>query len=144
MQQNTTVSCSITATDPTAGLGLEIYLDNQLVFDQIIRNPVDFAHTFNDADKAHELQFVMKNKTAEHTVLNSEMAIIKDANLIIDNIYFDQIDITSIFQDLAVYQHNFNGTGAEVEQTFYGEMGCNGTVNLQFSSPVYMWLLQHM
>jgi hypothetical protein len=46
--------------------------------------------------------------------------------------------------DQLVYEHNANGTGPLVQDKFYGEMGCNGTVTLEFSSPTYLWLLEQM
>ena len=44
----------------------------------------------------------------------------------------------------AVYTHDFNGTQPEIEDTFFGEMGCNGTVSLRFTTPIYLWLLENM
>jgi hypothetical protein len=44
----------------------------------------------------------------------------------------------------ATYTHNFNGAGAETQEKFYGEIGCNGIVSLKFSTPIYLWLLEHM
>ena len=35
-----------------------------------------------------------------------------------------------------------NGTQESVDDDFFGTMGCNGTVRLKFSSPVYLWLLE--
>jgi len=45
---------------------------------------------------------------------------------------------------LAQYQHDFNGTGNPTIDKFYGEMGCNGTVSLKFTTPIYLWLLENM
>jgi hypothetical protein len=45
---------------------------------------------------------------------------------------------------VAKYQHDFNGTGKLTTQNFYGELGCNGTVSLKFSTPIYIWLLENM
>jgi hypothetical protein len=64
----------------------------------------------------------------------------KGSNLI----SFDEIDCTQIIQDLAVYRHNFNGTGADIPDQFFGDMGCNGTIELKFATPVYLWLLENM
>jgi len=49
-----------------------------------------------------------------------------------------------VFIDHATYTHNFNGTQAETTDKFYGEMGCNGTVSLRFTTPIYLWLLETM
>lgn len=98
-----------------------------------------------DEDVAdHELRFVMKNKTQEHTTVDEHGSIVKDARLTISNVTFDEIPLEQIFFEQAVYTHDFNGTQAETTNKFYGEMGCNGTVSLKFSTPIYLWLLEHM
>ena len=51
---------------------------------------------------------------------------------------------TNMFVEQAVYTHDFNGTSKATENKFYGELGCNGTVSLKFSTPMYLWLLEHM
>jgi hypothetical protein len=38
----------------------------------------------------------------------------------------------------------FNGTSEVTEDKFYSELGCNGTVSLKFTTPMYLWLLEHM
>ena len=57
---------------------------------------------------------------------------------------FDEIELKQIFIDHAVYTHNFNGTQTEIQDKFYGEMGCNGTVSFKFTTPVYLWLLENL
>jgi hypothetical protein len=98
----------------------------------------------SDNDAEHLLKFVLKNKTAAHTQIDSDNNIVKDARLTVTNVQFDEIPLGQTFINLATYTHTFNGTGVPTEQKFYGEMGCNGTVGLKFSTPIYMWLLEHM
>jgi len=62
----------------------------------------------------------------------------------VTEITFDEIDCTQIVHDHAVYRHNLNGTGPEIDDQFFGDMGCNGTVELKFTTPVYLWLLENM
>jgi hypothetical protein len=68
----------------------------------------------------------------------------KDARLKISDIEFDGIELDYMVTQQATYTHNFNGTGPETQENFYGEIGCNGTVSLKFSTPMYLWLLEHM
>jgi hypothetical protein len=42
------------------------------------------------------------------------------------------------------YQHDFNGTREPVIEKFYGTMGCNGSAKFEFSSPVYLWILENL
>ena len=57
---------------------------------------------------------------------------------------FDDIEIDQIVSELAEYHHNFNGTQPAIVDQFYGEMGCNGTLRLEFTTPIYLWLLENM
>ena len=139
------ISCSINTTDATAKLGIEVWLDDQQILNQDhVAELIEFKYDLPDDDAEHKLRFVMKNKTAEHTTIDDEGAIIKDACLTVDNLAFDEVELKQIFIDQAVYTHNFNGTKAETQEKFYGEMGCNGTVSLKFTTPIYLWLLENM
>jgi hypothetical protein len=138
-------SCNISNTDYSAELGLEICIDDLQIFNQEwISGPVTFDYDFSDSDGVHELKFVMKNKTRRHTQCDAEGNIINDARLVIVDIAFDEIKLGQMMTDLSIYQHNFNGTGSDIQDKFYSEIGCNGTVTLPFTTPVYMWLLENM
>jgi hypothetical protein len=62
----------------------------------------------------------------------------------VTEISLDEIDCIQIVQNLAVYRHNLNGNGPEIEDQFFGDLGCNGSVELKFTTPVYLWLLENM
>lgn len=138
-------ACQITTSTPTVPLGLEIWLDDQQIFNsEHVQTTVDFSHSFDDNDAEHELKFRLKNKLPEHTVVSADGAILSDALLEINNITMEDIAIDQIVNDHAVYTHNFNGTQPLVQDQFFGSMGCNGDVVLKFHTPVYLWLLEHM
>jgi len=139
------ISCSINTTDALAKLGIEVWLnDQQLLNQEHVAELIEFKYDLPDDDAEHELRFVMKNKTAEHTKIDEQGAIVSDARLTVSNLAFDEIELKQIFIDHAVYTHNFNGTQTEIQDKFYGEMGCNGTVSLGFITPIYLWLLENM
>lgn len=145
MQSTIKIGCNISASDSGVPLGMEIWLDDQLIFDQDhVAQTTAFTHELSDDDAKHELRFVLKNKTAEHTSIDDAGNIIKDARLIISNLAFDEIQLGHMFIELATYSHDFNGTGNLTQDKFYGEMGCNGTVSLKFTTPIYIWLLENM
>lgn len=146
MSQSTLqISCRIGTTDALAKLGLEIRMDNQVVFDtDHVAESHTFTYSMPDDEADHCLEFVMKNKTAEHTRVDAEGSIINDACLTVTDVTFDDIELKQIFIDQAVYHHDFNGTQTPVEDKFYGTMGCNGSVKLNFSTPMYLWLLENM
>lgn len=140
------ISCKIGSTDTTANLGLEIWIDNTQLYtaDHVTETSVPLTFDLDEDEVDHELRFVMKNKTQEHTTVDEQGSIVKDARLTISNVTFDEILLEQIFFEQAVYTHDFNGTQAETTDKFYGEMGCNGTVSLKFATPIYLWLLEHM
>jgi len=139
------ISCSINTTDASAKLGIEVWLnDQQLLNQDHVSELIEFKYDLPDEDAEHELRFVMKNKTVEHTKVDEQGNIIADACLIITELAFDEIELKQIFIDQAVYTHDFNGTQEIIQTKFYGEMGCNGTVSIKFTTPIYLWLLENM
>ena len=128
---------------------MEIWLDDHKFFDlDHIDGYYDKDHLveykINDIDGEHELRFVLKNKLSEHTTTDAQGNILSDARAIVKNIKFDSIDCDYLISTIAQYQHDFNGTGDKITQKFYGEMGCNGTVTVKFTTPIYLWLLENL
>ena len=140
-----TVTFDLTSSDYTSALGFEVVLDNvSLLSIDHVTEPMPVSLEILDNDGEHEFKFVMKNKTQEHTVVDDNGNITKDAMLSIANIAFDDIKIEQLVIDQSVYHHSFNGLQAPVEDKFYGNMGCNGHVSLRFTTPIYLWLLENM
>jgi hypothetical protein len=140
-----TFCCNITPTNAAAALGMEIWIDNQKLFDQAhVQKNYRISTDLSDDDGDHELRFVLKNKLSEHTEVDADNTIVSDARISVSDIEFDGISLTHLVPALAKYQHNFNGTGEPIIDEFYGEMGCNGTVSLKFTTPIYLWLLEDM
>ena len=146
MTNTVKISCILDTTDPTASLGFEAWVDDKKFIDiehVQTKHPV-LLEISDNTDGEHELRFVMKNKTAEHTKINEDGGIISDATLIISDVSFDEIKLGHMTTELATYTHDFNGTQSLTTDKFYGEIGCNGTVSLKFSTPSYLWLLEYM
>lgn len=145
MSSTATISCEIGTTDSSAELGFEIWIDNNKMFnsDHIVETtPIKLEFVEDETD--HILRFVLKNKQESHTKIDASGAIVKDACITISNLEFNDIALGQIFIDLATYDHNYNGSKEWTTEKFYGSMGCNGTVTLPFSTPIYMWLLDKM
>jgi hypothetical protein len=137
--------CTITPTSADVPLGLEIWIDDQKLFDQAhVQESHRFSADFSDEDGEHELRLVLKNKLSDHTQIDANNTIVSDARISVSNIEFEGIVLNQLVPELAEYQHNFNGTGELTIDKFYGELGCNGTVSLKFTTPIYLWLLEHM
>ena len=145
MSNTTTISCTLDTTNPDASLGFEAWVNDQKFFDSNhvqARQPIVIEIT--DDDGEHELRFILKNKTSNHTQVDAAGNIVADAKLIVTDLAFDEIQLGHMVTEQAVYTHDFNGTQQEIQDKFYSEMGCNGTVSLKFSTPIYLWLLEHM
>ena len=86
----------------------------------------------------------MKNKTIDHTQIDNDGVIVKDACLLLKNIAFEEIELGHAFIEKCEYNHDYNGTQDKITTKFYGEMGCNGIVSLRFYTPIYMWMLENL
>ena len=139
------LSCMVEPTDSTKPLAFEIYLDHQSLFRvSPVTGPTPVTVEIPDDSAQHVLSFRLSGKTADHTELDSNGNIVRDSCLKITQISFDDIDITNLLPQTAVYYHDFNGTGSATQDTFYDVMGCNGSVDLPFTTPIYLWLLENM
>jgi hypothetical protein len=141
----TTFKFDISTSDASAALGVAVWIDNECVFQTDHLNQLhNFAHTMSDEDATHQLRIVMSGKTDDHTKVDEHGNIVQDAMLNISNITIDNIDVSQVFYTHARYTHNFNGHQPEIEDEFFGDMGCNGSVNFAFATPIYLWLLENM
>ena len=138
-------SCVVAPSETAVPLGCEIWIDDACVFAQDhVTDPTVVEHKISDNDGDHLLRITLKNKLPEHTQIDDQGTILSDALLSVTEISFDEIDCTQIVHDHSVYRHNLNGNGPEILDQFFGDMGCNGTVELKFTTPVYLWLLENM
>ena len=145
MTNTTTISGFIDSSDKKIPLGTEVWIDNTCVVNvEHVDRIVHFSYEMPDDDGNHELRIVMKHKIPEHTELDDAGNIVRDVILTISDITFDEIDLGQLFFNKTVYTHDFNGSQSSVEDKFFGSMGCNGTVSLKFTTPLYLWLLENM
>ena len=142
---NTVFTFDINTTDAEAQLGIEVRLDDQLIYSNLhVKELHRLKHELSDDDGVHKLCITMLGKTADHTRIDVNGDILKDAMLELSNFTIDDIDVKQVWIEKASYTHDFNGTQSQIEDEFYGCMGCNGTVSLVFSTPIYLWLLENM
>lgn len=145
MTDSIVISGVVTPSDCGAAIGAEVWVDQHCVINcEHVDSAILFEHTLDDTDGEHELRIVMKHKQAAHTRLDDQGNITQDAVLTVSDLEFDSIDIMQITTDRAEYCHDFNGSQPAGKHRFYGDMGCNGTVSLKFTTPVYLWLLENM
>lgn len=139
------ISFDVETSDADCPLSVQVWLDDSLLLDNAhVKEKIAFAHGISDDDGEHHLRIVMSGKTADHTQVDDQGNIIKDATLQISTVTIDGIDVNQLFNEKTVYTHDFNGTQPEIADTFYGVAGCNGTVSFKFSTPIYLWMLENM
>ena len=139
------ISFDIDTTNAESPLGVEVWLNNQqLVNVEHVTGLIPVTVSVTDDDGEHELQIVLKNKTVDHTVIDSQGNIVQDSCLTVNNFKFDDIEVDQLISEQAVYHHSFNTDSAATDHPFFWSMGCNGTVSVKFSTPIYIWLLEHM
>jgi len=139
------ISFDVETSDAECPLGIQIWLDDSLLLDcPHVQEKIAFVHDISDDDGEHRLRVVISGKTADHTQVDDQGNIIKDATLQISAVTIDGIDVNQLFLEKCVYTHDFNGTQSEIEDTFHGIAGCNGTIAFEFTTPIYLWLLEHM
>lgn len=145
MTDSVVVSGVITPSDCGAAIGAEVWVDQHCVINcEHVDSIVSFEHKLDDADGDHELRIVMKHKQTAHTRIDDQGRIVQDAVLTVSDLEFDGINIMQVATEQAQYVHDFNGSQPTGTHRFYGDLGCNGTVSLKFSTPVYLWLLENM
>jgi len=137
------LSFTVESTAPTASLNLKIKVNQEIAFDGLVTAPVRIEPSINDDEGTHELTIEMSGKTPADTTIDSSGNIIEDAVIKCSNFTIDNANIDLLISELATYTHDFNGTAEETVSKFYGTMGCNGVVRLEFTTPIYLWLLEN-
>ena len=144
---NSQFSFQLTPSDPTACLAFQVWIDDQCVYHNEHVNESNTVTGLLPSDATrvqHQLKLILLGKTPEHTEINLSGEIVKDATLTVSNLAFDNIELGNLVAELFEYHHDFNGTGSPTVEKFYGTMGCNGSVELKFTTPIYLWLLENM
>ena len=145
MTDTVVISGAIAPSSCDAVIGAEVWVDQHCVINyEHVNSTILFEHTLDDCEGEHELRIVMKHKQVSHTQLDNQGAIVQDAVLTVSDLTFDGIDIMQAVTELSEYSHDFNGSQSLGTHRFYGDMGCNGTVSMKFTTPVYLWLLENM
>jgi hypothetical protein len=142
MQLNLEFSASSDCTD----IFIKIYLDNNIIFESTAQQQSQQVLCNIDESPAdHELRLVMSGKNQNHTVVDNAGEIISDIYFKIDQLEFEDLDMQEVFcLGKECYTHSFNSDQPEFLDEFYGVMGCNGTVKINFTTPIYLWLADYL
>ena len=130
-------------------LDVELWMDKNKFFDNSISpGRHHIIHEFDVSDGEHYFKIVLKNKNKErsnkHTKIDNQGSIISDSMIAVSNVIVNDIEIDNLLVEKAQYVHDSNGIETIAVHPFYGNLGCNGHVQLKFSTPIYLWLLENM
>ena len=113
---------------------------------------IEFEHETKEGNE-YNLQIKLFGKQTNQTVVNEKGDILNDQLLNIKNIEIDEIDIGSLVykgeytpeypQPWAAQQAESGNTLPKSLQNVT-QMGHNGTWQLKFTAPFYMWLLENL
>ena len=137
---------------------IEVCIDNESKYKYEVAgtehkpNIIEFTHECTH-DKKYKLKLIRSNKGKNQTVLNKKGEIEKDQLLHIKYIEIDEIDIGALVY-AGVYTPEYPEpwysqqvkANKTPEKSFKNatSMGHNGTWELEFKSPFYMWLLESL
>jgi len=137
--------CTVNTNIPANPINLQILLDDAVMFNKNITAEETVSFDFDEDDGKHTLKFLISDKNDTHVVRDADGNVLDSTELSITNMKFDEIDISNIIMVSPLeYRHNYNGNGEETVDKFYGTAGCNGEITLNFSTPIYLWILENM
>ena len=118
---------------------IEIYLDNNKIFQSTAQQQLQqILCEIDEFPAEHELKLVMSGKNQSYPVVNDSGEIVSDIYFKIDQLEFEDIDMQEVFcLGKKCYTHHGD---SELPHEFYGILGHNGTVKINFSTPIYLWL----
>jgi len=136
----------LTGTSDCSDITAEVWLDQRHIVSYTCSTKSTTQIFFlDDAPANHQLQIRMQGKLPSHSVVASDGSMLADASILVSRIEFEDIDMMPIFcQGHCCYFHNHNDPNRAIElDEFYGYIGCNGTVSIDFATPIYLWFNKH-
>ena len=137
------IKFNVNTTDPEKKLSFRAWLNGRevcLLPWVCEATPVEIE--IADDEQSHVLELELFNKLSEYTKIDAESQVVSDVCLEITDFTMDEIALSP--WHLGLYHHDRNGTSEPQQEKFYGVMGCNGRVRIEFTTPIYLWLLEHM
>ena len=129
-----------------AEINFFVYFDNNLVGEFACIGSAhlieyELSEEQDDIERPRCVTITMLGKNQSHTVLDSQNQIKSDCYCLLDKIIFDQIDVTDQFCQGQAKYFQTTSTGEDGVDDFFGFLGINGKVILDFSTPLYKWML---
>lgn len=124
---------------------VKIYVDDILTFDGAVASKKIINWTRDLSEGKHKLVIELYDKNKYQTVVE-DGKIIKDQLLNIEEISFDEIDIGYLKHTLSNYYPDKEVYNGEVPLLVKNciNLGYNGRWELEFKTPIYIWLLENI
>lgn len=123
--------------------GAKVYINDTLIFENLVVEPTKI-HWQGTAQETNKITVQMYNKNPGDTVLDNEGNIVNDVVLNINSIAIDEIELDNLLWTHSVYYPDANQTSAPKSMQECVNLGWNGRWELQFDSPIYLWLLENL
>jgi hypothetical protein len=119
-----------------------VYINDQLIFDEKIveEKLVNWKGTVQDRNK---ISVELHSKRNNDTVTDSSGNIVNDVLLNIVGISIDDIDLGQLLWTKSVYYPDPSNMYAPNRLEQCVNLGWNGRWELEFDSPIYLWLLEN-
>ena len=124
--------------------GARVYINDTLIFENLITGPTAISWS-GSVNENNTITVEMYNKQDGDTVTDDAGKIINDVLLNINNISIDEIDLDNLLWTNSTYYPNHNDnqpTPESVKECV--NLGWNGRWKLEFTAPVYLWLLENL
>lgn len=128
------------------------FLDTKISAEQSQTEYFEFDAEIEEGPCNLKIEF--KNKLPEDTKTNANGEIVEDLLLNIDSVEIDGIDLGSLLWTASdyrpiypeVYKNKMQAEGKELSESVENcvNLGWNGSWNLPFTSPFYIWLLENI
>jgi len=133
-------------TQDCADVKLEIFVNNKLVVStSACTDEIATEINLPDTPAIHLVEICMSGKTFEHTQVDDDGNIVSDVAFIIETLKIQDIDMKPVFcQGRQCYLHTGNNpNGALLQDEMYDYIGWNGKVQLEFFTPIYLWMSEY-
>lgn len=123
----------------------KVFVNETLIFDDIVDSKKQISFSGKLPDGKHVLAIELCEKDKYQTIIE-DGKIVKDQLLNIDSISFDEIEIGFLKYALSKYYYNENlidKDPAKADSSVIN-LGINGRWELEFTTPIYIWLLENV
>lgn len=125
---------------PYKNLSVTIYLDNQMLLSSTLESTINFHYDFLDTDETtnHCIKIVTNGFSEDQCYFSNGIGNVSPM-IKINSIHIEHLNMANTLEDSgACFQDTANNASASTEY-----IGQNGNLVLNFSTPIYVWLLEN-